>query len=131
MNNKILHVHASKLRPFEYHPRFVDPRVVANKEQKVYDIEEILSNTGNKNKKSSQLFKVKWVGYDTTDCTYETWSTLRRNEVLHRYLIKIGWKANVPKQYRFQYPDIFPNEVGTPIHDAMAVEVHDHDDLHL
>ena len=30
VNNKIHHVHATKLRPFEYDPRFVDPSIVAN-----------------------------------------------------------------------------------------------------
>ena len=112
VDNKVTHVHASKLRQFEFDPQYVDPREVAMKEQKVYDIERILSHTGNRNKHSSLSFRVKWVGYDQDDCTYESWHTLRNNEVLHKYLIEIGWTSNVPKRHRFQYPLTFPDAVA-------------------
>ncbi len=130
VDNRIHHVHVSKLRPFEYDQRFTDPRLIANKEQKAYDVEAILSHHGRKHDKQSLTFRVKWVGYDETECTYEPWANLRDNAILHRYLIHIGWKNFVPKKYQSQYRDAFPH-VEEPILDDNAMDVVvDDDDQH-
>ncbi len=121
VDNRVSHVHASKLRPFEFDPRFVDPRQVANKEQEAYDVESILSHTGDRKDRKTLKFRVKWVGYDLDNTTYEPWKNLMHTSALHRYLIANKLKGLVPTQYRYMYPDTWPNVVPPP--DANQMDV--------
>ena len=52
----------------------------------VFLIEDILSHKGNWKRKQSLEFKVRWAGYGPKEDTWESYSTLRDSEVLHKYL---------------------------------------------
>lgn len=103
VTNRTQNIHVSKLRAFVYDDRFVDPREVANKDRQVFDVEEILGHTGNRQRKSEMMFKIKWLGYPADQYTMGTWKELSSNEVLHRYLIRNGMKSIIPKSYRHLY----------------------------
>jgi hypothetical protein len=108
--DRVQHVHVSKLRPFVYDPTHTDPRVVANKERESFDVERIISHTGNSRLKSEMIFRTHWAGYSEDDSTLEPWSSLRDNGKLHRYLIDNNLKRLVPVKYRHLYPDTFTDK---------------------
>jgi hypothetical protein len=51
----------------------VDPRQIANHATNRWDVESIVSHTGNPKYRKKMKFMVKWVGWPTT--TPEPWST--------------------------------------------------------
>jgi transposase InsO family protein len=103
VTNRTQNIHVSKLRPFVYDGQGPDPRVIANKDKQVWDVQAILGHTGVKRKKSEMEFKVHWVGFPPEDYTMGTWKDLSSNAVLHRYLIDNGMKSIIPKSYRNLY----------------------------
>jgi hypothetical protein len=98
VTNRIQNVHVSKLRPYNFDERFDEPRVVANKDRQVFDVEQITEHTGHRSRKSDMRFHVKWIGYD--DKTWEPWENLRSNKVLHDYLRSKGMEKLIPKSYQ-------------------------------
>lgn len=103
VTNRTQNIHISKLRPFVFDEQHHDPRVIANKDRQVWDVEAILGHTGNRQKKSEMQFKVHWLGYTADDFTIASWKDLSTNEVLHRYLIANGMKSIIPKGFRHLY----------------------------
>ena len=101
-------VHVSRLRAYiEDNTDSANARQVANQSQQLWDVERVISHTGSfkTGKRSSLSFKVKWIGSDVI--TDEPWSGLFKNRVLHLYLIDIGQSAQIPYNYRSNYPDSF------------------------
>jgi hypothetical protein len=77
-------VHVKRLKEFLVEPG-VNPRQVANQATNRWDVEKILSHTGNPNFRSKLKFKVKWVGWE--EPTSEPWSPEIYNlEPMHEYL---------------------------------------------
>ena len=101
VNNKLEDFHVKNIKQFLYDPAQVDPRLVANKDYNVYDIESILKHKGKPTKRSSLQFLVKWVGYDNSHNTWEPWSNVRDNIILHQYLRdNKQLKSLVPDKYK-------------------------------
>ena len=99
MNTKEVSVHL--LRPFIYDSDRIDPRQVANQNESVFDVEEILAHKGQPKRVTNLRFQVKWRGYDDPkDYTWEPWKELRNNAKLHDYLRKIGWKQIIPAKFK-------------------------------
>jgi hypothetical protein len=62
-----------------------DPRQYANQATQRWDVERIISHTGNPNYRKKMKFMVKWIGWDIP--TSEPWSKELANlEVMHEYL---------------------------------------------
>jgi hypothetical protein len=94
-------VHVTRLRPYHYDADRVNPTTVANADDKLYEVEEILAHRGNPRGKVSNLeFLVRWHGYDSTGDSWESWGSLRTNQALHKYLKDNGMSALIPKQFR-------------------------------
>jgi transposase InsO family protein len=100
VSNKELTVHVTRLSPFEYDPLYTDPRLVANVDKEVFDVECILAHRGNLHRKSTLEFRVRWAGYDETSDTWEPWKHVRDNEQLHLYLRKKGLNNLIPIKFR-------------------------------
>lgn len=100
VTNRLQKIHVSKLRPFVYDKRYTDPRTVANSDRQSFDVQEIISHTGSKRQKSQMTFRVRWMGYSAEDDTWEPWSNLRTNAILHQYLRDNGMTSIVPKNFR-------------------------------
>jgi hypothetical protein len=100
VSNKELTVNITRLSPFLYDPLYVDPRLVALKDQEEFQIEAILAHRGNLNRKSTLEFRVRWAGYDELSDTWEPWKYLRSTEQLHKYLRGKGLSRLVPTEFR-------------------------------
>jgi hypothetical protein len=94
-------VFIGRLRPFHYDQARTAPRSTALQETGLYDVEEILEHRGNpKGSKLQLFFKVRWIGYDHTEDSWEPWSSLHRNAKLHLYLTAHNMAYMVPKGFR-------------------------------
>ena len=90
--------HVSQLKQFEYDPEMTDPRLVANKDQQLFDVDSILEMRGDPYKSKKQLFfLVRWKGLTSVDDTWLPWKELRNNSILHAFLIDNKLKSLVPK----------------------------------
>lgn len=63
-------------------------------------IERISSHTGSKLTPSTMKFTVKWLNYDDSQNTVESWKNLRRTDQLHDYLREHKMKHLIPKEFR-------------------------------
>jgi hypothetical protein len=59
---------------------------LARSDHDEFVVESILEHCGDPKKKKSLLFKVKWKGYDLSECTWEPWSHVRQLAALDVYL---------------------------------------------
>jgi hypothetical protein len=103
VTNKLADFHVTNLRPFRYDATRVDPREVANADQRVTDIESVLAHKGSIKAKKSLKFKVRWVGEGPEGDTWEPWANLRTNRFLFEYLVRRKLRIWIPVQYRDQF----------------------------
>jgi hypothetical protein len=103
VTNELEDFHVLNLKPFEYDPTRTDPRLVANTDAKVSDVEAILEHRGNIKRKSDLKFKVRWAGEGPEQDTWEPWSSLRTNHFLFVYLASRNLKTLIPPKFRAQY----------------------------
>jgi hypothetical protein len=96
VTNKLEDFHITNLSPFEYDPLTVDPRKIANIDQDMVDIDEIVSHTGSPNRRANMRFHVKWSDGDET---WEPWSNVRRTEACHKYLNEHSMKYLIPREF--------------------------------
>ena len=76
-----------QLKQYNFDPIRTDPQEMAMRDiPDVFLIENVLSHRGNWKRKKSLEFKVRWAGYGPEDDTWESYSTLKDNESLHKYL---------------------------------------------
>jgi hypothetical protein len=99
ITNKYETVHVKHLAPFDYDPRHTDPREVALRQQNEWDVEQILEMKGHFRLKKNLMFKVRWQGWTEDNDTWEPWSNLRNNEVLHQWMTTHGFAKHIPKKF--------------------------------
>lgn len=100
LTGKTFDTHISNLRPFNYDPDQIDPVAVANHNSHEFVIERILEHHGNRERKSSLSFKVRWLGYGPDSDTWEPYANLRDTEQLHEYLRAHRMVSLIPKKFR-------------------------------
>ncbi len=100
VTNKLEDFHLKQLRPFNYNAEETDPRLVANKDNQHFDVESIVSHTGNPSRVSTLKFIVRWTGFDPSDTTELPWKELRNNKVLHQYLRDNKMKSLIPTAFK-------------------------------
>jgi hypothetical protein len=100
VTNKLEDFHVTQLHPFNYDSETVDPRLVANKDQQVFDVECVVTHKGNVKRKSELTFLVRWKGYAPADDSWVKWEDLRNNLALHKYLRENKLETLIPKQFR-------------------------------
>ena len=94
-------VHVTSLKPFKWDAKRTDPREVALRDAGCYDVENVVSHTyENKNKISTYMFEIKWIGYDKTSNTMEPWKNVMHTEAVHKYLKQHGLQKFIPPRYR-------------------------------
>ena len=97
--------HISRMVPFYYDDRFIDPRQVANKDRQLSDLETVLKHDGDRTNPRSLRFQVRWQklnGVRPRD-TWEDFSVVKNAAVVHEYLIKHKMKSLIPAVYRKDY----------------------------
>jgi len=85
-DNKTFLVDASKVRKFNFDPNVTNPVDVALQDRQKFYVEAIHGVRGDPSKRSTLSFEVEWTGY--TERTWEPWTHLRKNIILHQYLSK-------------------------------------------
>lgn len=91
--------HISKIKPFFYDPSLTDPVLIANKDQQMVNVESILEMKGNPHKSRNNLyFKVHWKGCTEREDSWEPYSNLRHNSILHEFLIRNKLRKLIPKE---------------------------------
>jgi len=90
----------SRLSPFTFDDNTIDPRLIANRDYQVFDVECILEHSGDPKRKSSLDFLVKWAGMDDTFNRWLPWKELVNNSLLHKYLFQHNLSKLIPKHHR-------------------------------
>ena len=95
VTNKLEDFHITNIRHFEFDPLTVDPRQVANSDQDMVDINDIIQHTGTSNRRANMRFLVRWSDGEET---WEPWSNVRRTEACHKYLQENNMKHLIPRE---------------------------------
>ena len=75
-----------------------DPRLIANKDQQLIDVEQILEHVGEKSGPKGELyFKVRWKGLTEREDTWLPWRDLLHNTILHAYLREHKMGSLIPR----------------------------------
>lgn len=86
ITSKNMDVHVTRLRPFHYDASRTDPHDVAMHDQEEFLIEAILDHRGDRTRRQTMEFKVRWAGYDASHDSWEPYKNLRDTEQLLDYL---------------------------------------------
>ena len=78
-------IHVTRIKEFLFSPS-ADPFDIARRDYLEYYVEEILTHRGNIKKVSTLQFLVKWLGYSSSENSWEPWANLRLVAPLHDYL---------------------------------------------
>ena len=100
LTGKIHETHVSTLRPFNHDPDKVTPLHVAMHNSQEFVIEEILDHRGDRNRRGTMEFKVRWQGESQDNDSWEPFSLLRDTEQLHTYLREHKLKSLIPLKFR-------------------------------
>ena len=86
--------HVSDMQPFIFDSALVDPLDIARRDHTEFFVEKILDHRGNIE------FQVRWLGYDVSNDSWETYANLRNSEHLHAYLLDKNLTQLIPSKYR-------------------------------
>jgi hypothetical protein len=75
--------HVQQLKPFYYDPKYVTPLNIAARDDNEFIVEKIIDHEVNED--GTMLWRVRWLGYNESDDTWETLSTLQDVEQFHIY----------------------------------------------
>ena len=101
VNNKLEDYHITSLTKFEYDVDEVDPRLIANRDSQMWDVEAVLSHRGDPRGSKKQLFfLIKWVGFDASQNTWEPWENVRDTAALQAYLMDKRLRFLIPQKFR-------------------------------
>ena len=91
-------LHSSRVHPF--FGTLNDAKRVSMVDKEEFLVEEIITHRGDIKRKTSLEFLVRWQGYSEKDNTWEPWSKLKDNAVLHEYLRKNGLSKLLPASHK-------------------------------
>ena len=102
VQHKEVITHISNVREFHFDSNNTDPKEVAMHSSQEFVIDSILEHTftGNKMRRGTLKFKVRWHGYSPEDDTWEPYKYLRDTEQLHVYLRANRMKSFIPAKYK-------------------------------
>lgn len=100
LTSKNFDVHISKLSPFNYDVTRTDPKTIAMDDAQEFLIESVLSHRGDRNRRTTMEFLVKWQGYSDDANTWEPYSELRDTDQLLAYLRANRLKSLIPIKHR-------------------------------
>jgi hypothetical protein len=92
--------HIHNLRPFNYDPDRTSPLTVAQQNEQEFVVESIISHRGNRNRRSTMEFKVRWAGFGVSCDSWEPYKALMHVDKLHDYLRTNTMKTLIPKEHK-------------------------------
>ena len=90
-------VHCTRIKEFHFDPLKTDPKDIARRDYLEFFVEAIIAHRGDRRKKSSLQFEVKWLSYGVEHNTWEPWANLRLVDKLHDYLRANNLLGLIPK----------------------------------
>jgi hypothetical protein len=84
----------------------LDPVEAAVRNKKMYLIDKVVRHRGSFKPHKKLRFLIHWKGFDSEEDTWEPWSNLRSNEVVHNYLRNHRASFLIPARYRIPTDDI-------------------------
>ena len=100
LNGKTFDVHISRLSPFNYDATRTDPAEVAMHDNQEFVIESIVGHRGDRLRRRTMEFLVKWQGYTADANTWEPYHELKDTQPLIDYLNQNRLKSLIPARYR-------------------------------
>lgn len=100
LNGKNFDIHISNLSPFNYDSTRVDPKTIAMDDNQEFLIESILSHRGDKTRRKTLEFLVKWQGYADDANSWEPYCNLRDTDQLLAYLRANNLRSLIPQKHR-------------------------------
>mmetsp|Transcript_12868 Transcript_12868/g.21379 ORF Transcript_12868/g.21379 Transcript_12868/m.21379 type:complete len:1181 (+) Transcript_12868:947-4489(+) len=97
VTNKTFETNIHTLHAFEYDSAVVDPAQVAQHDESEFVIERVLDHRGDRAKRSTLEFLVKWENQDDSENTWEPWCNVRLTRQLHEYLGRNRMTSLIPK----------------------------------
>jgi Chromo (CHRromatin Organisation MOdifier) domain len=99
ITNNETEYHVSDMKQFLYDSYHVDPVDVARRDHIKFFVESIVSHRGNRTRSAIE-FLVKWRDYPESENSWEQYSNLRDNAILHDYLKLKKLHRLINKQHR-------------------------------
>ena len=99
VQNKDIPIHVTRMKVFEHDPKRTDPLAIAARDNEEFEIDFIVSHSGNPKRKSDMDFLVRWLGYDASEDLWLPWSQVRNVPALHTYLRENGMTKLIPKEH--------------------------------
>jgi len=100
VNGKLITTHIHNLRPFHFDPDRIDPVAVAQQNEQEFVIETVLGHRGNRQRRSTMQFHIRWAGFGEDHDSWEPYKALMHAEPLHRYLRDNKMKTLIPKDHK-------------------------------
>ena len=100
LSGKEITTHISNVKEFEFDSDRTTPKEVALHSSEEFFIEQILEHTGDKSRRGTLSFKVRWTGYSPDDDTWEPYENLRDSEQLHNYLRANKMVSLIPAKFK-------------------------------
>jgi hypothetical protein len=101
IDDRIEDYHISLLRPYLDDSFFkLSPSAVSNRDDQLWVVEEILEHQGDKAKRTSLLFKVRWANHGSDYDKWLPYRDLLHNSALHKYLAENKMKSLIPSSDR-------------------------------
>ena len=101
IDDKIEDYHISILRPYLYDSNFdYTPEAVANRDEQLWVVDSILDHSGDKTKRGTLQFKVRWANQGPEQDKWLPNKDLLHNTILHKYLADHKLKSLIPSSDR-------------------------------
>jgi len=100
VNGKRTTTHIHNLRPFNYDPARTLPLEVAHHNEQEFVVEAINGHRGDRHKRSTMEFRVRWAGFGETCDSWEPYKALLHVDKLHNYLRTNAMKSLIPSEHK-------------------------------
>jgi hypothetical protein len=100
VSGKRITTHIHNLRPFLFDPERTSPHSVAQHNEQEFVIESVLGHRGDRNRRSTMEFHVRWAGYGEAHDSWEPYKALLHTDKLHDYLRANHMKTLIPKAHK-------------------------------
>jgi hypothetical protein len=100
LTGKNFDTHIANLRPFNYDSSRTDPKDVAMHDQQEFVLHEVLAHRGDRYRRSTMEFLVRWEGFGPEFDSWEPYSNLRDTEKLISYLSTNRLKALISQKHK-------------------------------
>ena len=100
VTDRLNKVKVQLLKPYNHDPLRQNPLDAAIHDREEFYVDSIIKHRGSWNKRKELEFLVQWKGYDPSHNSWEPWSELRDNAILHTYLVMQGAEKLIPAKFR-------------------------------